>query len=339
MDTLNGGAGNDTLNGGNGNDILTGGTGADLFVISGNINLIGTDTITDFASGVDRIQIDLAGVTQLSDLTITDSINGATIARGNTTLALLSGVNAVSLSATDFIFAQTAPTPQTRSAFNLNNVTFSPTTSQATLENIGAAKVTAGNTAIYIGTQQASANNQNPIITSFSNGIRNWVKNDYETGGPDGRGVGLLWDGSDRLYAAFTIDGGGSGIETLATNGWLSSYGRGGGPQVTVLAQLDPLTGGQGTTIAPAGNGTFVSAILNNGNTNSLVPKALRFSANNIVLEADAFFGPRDINRNRQTQTTNGITSPFDYTITFSSDLSTAITALAPGWDNVPIMP
>lgn len=299
------------------------------------------DTIIDFVPGADRIQIDLPGVTQITDLTITDSVSGAILAVDNNQLVRLLGVSAASLSATDFIFSQTLPAPPATglSAININNVKFSATDSQTTLETIGAAKVSFGNTTIYIGTNQASPNNQNPIITSFTNGVRDWVKSDYETGGPDGRGLGLLWDGSDRLYAAFTIDGGGSGIESLATNGWLSSYGSGGGSQVTVLAQIDPLTGGQGSAIAPAGNGTFISALLSSGNTNSLVPTGLSFSGNNIVLEADSFFSPRDINRNRQTQTTPGITSPFDYTITFTGDLSMAISAIAPGWDNVPIIP
>jgi hypothetical protein len=63
-DTLNGGAGNDTLTGGVGADSLTGGTGADTFVFGANTsttsyssNAANIDTITDFVSGTDKLQI------------------------------------------------------------------------------------------------------------------------------------------------------------------------------------------------------------------------------------------------------------------------------------------
>ena len=51
---LDAGAGNDTLNGGAGNDTLTGGTGTDKFVFA---NTGGTDKITDFVSGTDKIDL------------------------------------------------------------------------------------------------------------------------------------------------------------------------------------------------------------------------------------------------------------------------------------------
>ena len=54
-DRLDGGSGNDTLVGGLGNDTLTGGTGADLFEFRRGD---GRDLITDFANGVDRIELD-----------------------------------------------------------------------------------------------------------------------------------------------------------------------------------------------------------------------------------------------------------------------------------------
>jgi Ca2+-binding RTX toxin-like protein len=55
-DVLNGAGGNDTLSGGGGNDKLTGGTGADTFVFN---SLVGSDTVTDFTTGVDVVQLDL----------------------------------------------------------------------------------------------------------------------------------------------------------------------------------------------------------------------------------------------------------------------------------------
>jgi Ca2+-binding RTX toxin-like protein len=57
-DSLDGGDGNDSLSGGLGTDLLIGGTGADRFTfrtaLDGTINI---DTIADFASGVDLIEL------------------------------------------------------------------------------------------------------------------------------------------------------------------------------------------------------------------------------------------------------------------------------------------
>ena len=52
-DTLDGGEGDDVLNGGAGNDTLTGGEGNDKFII---VPRAGSDTITDFGTGTDRLQ-------------------------------------------------------------------------------------------------------------------------------------------------------------------------------------------------------------------------------------------------------------------------------------------
>ena len=65
-DLLNGGGGADRMDGGRGRDGFTGGAGRDVFVFNlGD----GTDRITDFAEGVDRINI--AAAASLSDLQFT----------------------------------------------------------------------------------------------------------------------------------------------------------------------------------------------------------------------------------------------------------------------------
>ena len=53
-DTIQGGAGNDTLIGSQGNDVLTGGAGADTFVFHAGG---GSDNITDYQVGIDRLMI------------------------------------------------------------------------------------------------------------------------------------------------------------------------------------------------------------------------------------------------------------------------------------------
>jgi serralysin len=62
-DTLSGGAGADRLLGGAGLDSLTGGADADTFVFTSVFD--GRDTITDFVSGVDRLEFDDAGFSSL----------------------------------------------------------------------------------------------------------------------------------------------------------------------------------------------------------------------------------------------------------------------------------
>ena len=66
---LSGGAGNDTITGGAGEDTLTGGAGRDVFVFEAGH---GNDTIQDFVSGIDKIDLSaFSGISQFSDLTIT----------------------------------------------------------------------------------------------------------------------------------------------------------------------------------------------------------------------------------------------------------------------------
>jgi Ca2+-binding RTX toxin-like protein len=95
-DTLLGGTGNDVLSGDLGNDLLTGGADADIFVLGAGD---GTDTVTDFATGVDLIGLkpDLT----FEQLSISVSGGNTVIAFGDEVLGILNGVTAP-LSASDF---------------------------------------------------------------------------------------------------------------------------------------------------------------------------------------------------------------------------------------------
>ena len=103
-DVLLGGSGDDQLTGGDGNDVMSGGEGSDRFFFDAEW---GNDTILDFADGSEKLDLrGIAGIDELSDLTITDVTGGVQIAfRGNT--IKLDGLQASDISRTDF-FLDTA---------------------------------------------------------------------------------------------------------------------------------------------------------------------------------------------------------------------------------------
>jgi len=219
------------------------------------------------------------------------------------------------------------------SDFNDRIVKFTHSASEADLLALDAASISFGNTSIYIGTFQRGSNNQDPIVTSFTNGIRDWTQS-YDTSGIDGRGVGLLWDeGSQNLYGAFTADGGSQGNETFgqATQaGWLSGYGSGGGAAASVLLKLNPTTG---TSEA----GTFIRALLSNGGTNTLTPMGLSYVDDQVVFLGDSRFAPVDVDGQRfnDDDLASGFDAPFEYRVVLQSDLSQANSAEAIGWNDV----
>ncbi|MEG4293990.1 cadherin-like domain-containing protein, partial [Microcoleus sp. C2C3] len=93
-DLLNGDNGDDTLRGGLGTDTLTGGNGQDIFVFAA---IEGIDTITDFNLGTDKI-----GLTE--GLTFGNlSFSGNQILIGSDVLAVLTGVNTNTLTASNFV--------------------------------------------------------------------------------------------------------------------------------------------------------------------------------------------------------------------------------------------
>ena len=56
-DTIDGGAGADTIDGGTGADAITGGAGADQITVSASLTVAGADTIADFVSGTDDVEL------------------------------------------------------------------------------------------------------------------------------------------------------------------------------------------------------------------------------------------------------------------------------------------
>ena len=96
-DRIMGDAGNDWIWGGTGNDLLAGGADADTFFFAFGD---GKDTITDFVSGTDHIDLSATGLS-FGDLVITAGSAGLTITYGSDSI-LLKGV--ASVNASDFVF-------------------------------------------------------------------------------------------------------------------------------------------------------------------------------------------------------------------------------------------
>ena len=89
-----GGNGTDTLTGGLGTDTLTGGNGSDIFVFADGE---GIDTITDF--NLERDKIGLTEGLTFGNL----SFSGNEILMGSEVLAVLTGVNTNTLTASNFV--------------------------------------------------------------------------------------------------------------------------------------------------------------------------------------------------------------------------------------------
>ncbi|HKG26283.1 MAG TPA: M10 family metallopeptidase C-terminal domain-containing protein, partial [Thermomicrobiales bacterium] len=98
-DTLIGDATDNVLNGVGGNDRLFGGLGADTFVFSGTA--FGQDTIFDFQSGVDRIDLRALLVTP-DAIAIAPHALGAMVSTAYGSI-LLQGANPASITMQDFL--------------------------------------------------------------------------------------------------------------------------------------------------------------------------------------------------------------------------------------------
>ena len=197
---------------------------------------------------------------------------------------------------------------------------FAPNATYNQMHSSSAIRVSAGNSTFFIGYQQVSATNQNCIIAKYTNGQQVWVRTDYENTGDDSRGYGLLWDGAQNLYALFSSTGTqgdpSHDFRRFCGNGWHTSYGQGGGPKVTVILKIDPITG-------DPFEGTYAMSRLANGNANSLSVDSLQLlNSGNLRLFAQAWYSPLHVDRVPYECT--GL-SPFQYTFTLNGNLTTAV--------------
>ncbi|WP_118138665.1 calcium-binding protein [Oceanicella sp. SM1341] len=101
-DKLYGGRGNDLLRGGAGDDILVGGAGEDIFVFRGS-NL-GVDRVMDFTIGEDTIRLSADAFSGFEALDISSRGANSYVDLGDGDGFVLVGVDADSLTASDFEF-------------------------------------------------------------------------------------------------------------------------------------------------------------------------------------------------------------------------------------------
>ncbi|MGD1850417.1 MAG: calcium-binding protein [Cyanophyceae cyanobacterium] len=357
-DLVFGDLGDDLVSGDLGRDTLFGGPGRDRFVLrpgAGDPLDTLSDVVADFERGADIIE--LGGGLSLSDviLEFSASDTGNTVVRQISTgeaLGVIQNTINVQLTGADFgqpttvpnfgppppggVPAPTpAPTPAPAppppptptvlsSVDNPDSGPLSGAEALATLTSQGNAIASQGATSFAAGFLQINADNQDPRLARFDNGTLTWLGNTYESTGADSRAHGLLWNGANELYAVFTVDGtqgaASQDFRRFATNGWLNNYGIGGGPRAAVLARLDPATG----NIQSA---TYLRAQLGSGRTNTLTVNGLSFDGSgNVVVNAVTAFSPLRVDRSPFNCSGP---SGFNYTLTLSPDLSTAISASA----------
>ena len=194
-----------------------------------------------------------------------------------------------------------------------------PSSTEQELIDAGCQRVRSGDTVFYIGYRQTSADNQDPILFRFDNGVLTYSNSSIETTGDDGRGYGLLWDGKERLYAIFSCTGNQSGVRysNWTGGGWepnpFGTLISTSGSRIIVILKIDPASGIPQT-------GTYLWATLSSGRANTITGTDLRFNGDDILLVADSFFSPVDPDKNIIPVSGS---SPHNYHAVFSADLST----------------
>ncbi|MEO1585493.1 MAG: immunoglobulin domain-containing protein [Planctomycetota bacterium] len=199
---------------------------------------------------------------------------------------------------------------------------------RAEAEASGAAAVFVGNTAIFTGYDQVTANNQDPVVMAFDGDTLLWCRSDYEQTFADGRASGLLWDGDGRLYASFRFTGfpAGSPFLGAASIGWQPSVTQAGNATIGGVFQINENTGSLGL-------GTFFTARLSNGDANTCNPTGLAFCDDgDIIVTLDSFFSP--LRDDLSVMIYGGVgASPFEYRVKLPPTLMFANNAEAIGFD------
>lgn len=141
-----------------------------------------------------------------------------------------------------------------------------------------------------VGFDQASSNNQNPYVEKTDAGGGQAWRINHENTGVDGRAVLVTVDSNNNPWVIFTVDGGSNDngyinkkeVEDGAFSGvFQNGYGSGGGAKVAIIARLNPSTG-------KIVKGSFVTARLNSGNTNTFSITEVGFANGNFAFKGVA---------------------------------------------------
>lgn len=144
------------------------------------------------------------------------------------------------------------------------------------------------------GFYQVTDNRQDPFVRKFDANDDLLWEIIHDNSPVDVRGVIVTIDSQNRPWVVFTLDGGSSSTDYLTTkttsenafNGvFQTSYGQGGGPVVSVITRLNPENG-------IIERGTFLTARLNNGNTNSLQVRGIGVADGFVRVQTESAFRP-----------------------------------------------
>jgi len=201
------------------------------------------------------------------------------------------------------------------------------------LSNLNQVTDNEGN-AYSVGFDQVSGINQNPFVKKKdSDGNQIW-RVIYENTAVDGRANLITLDNSGRPWVIFSVDGGSNSdeyidkkevFENAFSNVYMSGYGSGGGAKVSIIARLNPENG-------KIEKGTFITARLSSGNTNSLNITKIGFKNDLFAFETSTAAWPPYIGKSFQQfpDITNAdrIENAFKIYYEMKSDLSEVTSAV-----------
>lgn len=226
---------------------------------------------------------------------------------------------------------------------------FSCGMSEAAIASTGATRVYGGyhrSYRVYIGKNSLSTNSD-PIVAFFNAGKQIWCRTDYETSIDHVNGYGLFFYSNGleagELYAVFNSRGylqgsGGTDFRRFAQHGRESTYGPlaarncgsrnpQGAAKATIVAKLDLSSGSILTSTYLTGERLFGTTSEFRVTQLDNVP-ASRSQSARLIVKALTASAPLRADLTRMICNQGG---PYSYTVELSGDLSSAITASAPG--------